>query len=453
MHQRNEASSQPSASRLSPAPFELTRRQASALILAGAAGLLVRPSIARAQPATSPYTPPGATPPQPVASFLDKLITVKTSKTKDRTLRVTIHIQGYAEDTNKRAPNNNNPVDIRTLDFDTAAIVFPVIYGCATSLTDTETVKGAAKYQERLIDSTPEYTDTYACGTRLGKWTMLKQRGGREMDLDIEIPMTCNAITFDEKGAAAAVWPSKWGKVGQSCFLPRQASIDWQDKSVTDLVMSWTDGKDPKKLAPVALAKYLASKCIEFFQPSGNGESYLPNGGLEGLVVQNASHTISTRQGSEHDIACAVCAIFRAAGLPARTVIGYDLSEKRGEDRSALGRKSGRGELRSWIEFCLYDEQADKELWVPIDVIRQRKKSNRAPALDRPWPYFGNYDDGDLVMPFAFQFHPPTTVVQYGSMAFWGWLVTPAIPAASQFVRFNAITTPKSSNKPRTPAR
>jgi hypothetical protein len=259
--------------------------------------------------------------------------------------------------------------------------------------------------------------------------------------------MTCNAVVFDEKAASAAVWPNKWGKTGQSSFA-RQMFVEDKDKGVVELLSLWTSGQDPRKIPPVQLAKYLASKCLEYFQPSGNSESYIQNGGLEGLIVRKSPLTIADKQGSEHDIACAVCAIFRAAGLPTRTVIAYDISEKKGGDRGPFEKVAGRGEIRSYIEFCLYDEKADKELWVPIDIVRQRKKSSKAPPLDRPWQYFGSYDDGDLMMPFAFQYHPPTTVIQYGATAFWGWLTTPSLPDASQFVRFNAITTPKRANKP-----
>lgn len=432
----------------------LTRRQVSSLLLAGAATSLFLPSFGSAQPAVSPYKPASPATPAPVPSFLDNVISVRQGKAKDRTLRVSLHVQAYAEDPNRRPKQTpgtqTQPLDLRTLDFQTAAIVFPVIYGSSLSKTDIEGVKGVAKYHDKVIDSTPEYNDTYPCGTRLGKWTMVKQSGGTQVDLEVEIPMNCNAILFDERTAAAATWPNKWGKVGQSSFA-KQKFVNDKDKGVVDLLNAWTGGQDPKKIPPLQLAKFLAAKCVEYFQFTGTGESYLQNGGLEGLLVHESPNTIAQKQGTEHDIACAVCAIYRAAGLPARTVIAYDVSETKGGDRGPFEKAAGRGEIRSYVEFCLYDEKADKELWVPVDIVRQRKKSSRAIPVERPWQYFGNYEDGDLLMPFAFQYHPPTTVVQYGATAFWGWLVTPTIPKASQFIRFNAIVTPKRG--PSTPTR
>jgi len=82
-------------------------------------------------------------------------------------------------------------------------------------------------------------------------------------------------------------------------------------------------------------------------------------------------------------------------------------------------------------------------VWVPVDVVRMRRSGSRAKPIDQKWPYFGEHDELDRVIPFAFQFHPPTTVVAHGSPAFWGWLVTPKPPdRVLQTVRFLAITAP-----------
>lgn len=439
-----------------PAPLDLSRRAASMLLLAGAAGAVLSPTVAWAQvkpaggtanPASAPAGTSPATSASPVPSFLDNVIKVRQGKTKDRTLKVSLRVTGFAEDTNRRNPKDSKPLVITTLDFQTAAIVFPVLHGTATSVTDTENVKGEARYDQKIIDATPDFNDTYPCGTRLGKWTMLKQAGGRNVDLNIDIPMTCNSVIFDERAASQATWPAKWGKIAQSTFT-NQMFVEYKDKVVTDLLNTWTEGKDPKIIPPVQLAKFLAQKCIEYFQFSGNGEEYNQNGELEGLIVNGARSAIVAKKCPQHDIACAVCALYRAAGLPARIVIGYDINESKGDDKPALSKSRGRGDLRSWVEFCLYDEKADKELWVPVDVVRQRKKSSRPPELTKPWDYFGNYDDGEFVLPFAFQFHPPTSVIQYGALAFWGWMTTPQIASASQTLRFQTIVTPKRSNKP-----
>ena len=429
-----------------PDVVPVSRRQATAWLLVGAAGVAMAPRILRAQPATSPAKPAGtgavpARPATPVPSFLDNCLTVARGKTKNRTLRANLMIRAYQEDYNRRTKNDKRPLSDTTLDFATAAIVFPVLYGTATSKTDIENVKGVVKYDNRIVDATPEYNDTYPCGTRLAKWTMLNQKGGKQVSIEVDIPMTCNETVFDERAAAQAVWPKKWGKIGQSTFT-NQMFVDYKSAEVSQVVSGWTSGKDPKTIPPLQLAKYLASKCVETFQFSGSGEQYSKSYELEGLEVKKASRTVVEKRGTEHDIAAATCAIFLAAGLPARLVIGWDESDTKSGDRTAFERTRGTGEIRSWIEFCLYDEAADKELWVPFDPVRQRKKSSRPAPIEKAWEYFGNFSKGEFVMPFAFQFHPPTTVIEYGSLAFWGWLTTPKIPAATQYLRLSSESTP-----------
>jgi hypothetical protein len=110
-------------------------------------------------------------------------------------------------------------------------------------------------------------------------------------------------------------------------------------------------------------------------------------------------------------------------------VIGYDVGDGDGRflDR---GRKANK--LRSWVEFCLYDEARNTINWVPVDIIQLRKRSSRPQAFNRPWEYFGTNNDLEMVVPFAFQFHPPTDVAAYGNPLFWGWFVTPTAPKQAE---------------------
>ncbi len=396
------------------------------------------------QPAATPASPGSGAPGQVLPSFLDNVLTA--GKSKDRTLRVQLFVHAFSEDPNRRSPNDNRPLDIRTFDIKNAAVVFPAIVGTSMSVTNTEAVSGELKFDDRTHDTTPEFNDNYPSGTRLGLWRF-KDVSGREFSLKVEIPMTVYRVVYNERIAMQATWPNKWGKVGQSTFgdsqtIGRRTLIDSRDPAIAALLNKWTEGKDPKAIPPAQLAKYLASKCVEIFQEQGRGETFLRHGGFEGLDLRGSALTIRDGRGSSHDIACAVCAIFRAAGLPARTVIGWDVTEARGETDSPFQKTEGSGDFRSWVEFCLYDEKTDREFWIPVDVAEQRGKSSRPPALNAAWPFFGNNDDGDQLLPFAFHYHPPTTVIAYGNPAFWGWIATPATPrAAEQFALFTEQTT------------
>jgi hypothetical protein len=122
-------------------------------------------------------------------------------------------------------------------------------------------------------------------------------------------------------------------------------------------------------------------------------------------------------------------------------VIAWDTGDH--DDKSFLER-SETARLRAWTEFYLYDEKGRSGNWVPVDVLRLRKSSSRAGKLDQAWKYFGTHDELNSVIPFAHQFHPPTTVRAYGSPGFWGWLVTPKPPdRARQTLSFTASSTAK----------
>jgi hypothetical protein len=415
--------------------WNITRRQAGLVIAVGAAGLVTRSALG--QPATKPGAAQPATPGTPAPSFLDKVLT--RGRENDWNLKVHVHLQAFQDQDSNGMPRT---IPIK---FETAAVVFPVLTGTASSETHVESasdLKGKLSFNDKPRDWEADLKDGYDAGTRLGRWTM-RNMEGRQVDLDIELPMTTWKTVFDEAAASKATWPAsgKWGKVSKTCFAP-QARVDFGDQRIVNAVKLWTNNKDPKSIPPVQLAKFLAGKVMEGILQSGNGLAFSRTGLLEGVDLQGAARTLELGRGSIHDMACALCAVYRAAGLPARTVIGFDELKKSGDDKF-LKKGDSRTSLTSWVEFCLYDEAADKEVWIPVDIARLRRSGARAPALDKPWRFFGTHDELDDVLPFAFQYHPPTTVVAHGSYAFWGWMTTPRTQIAEQFVRFDAQSVPK----------
>lgn len=438
----------------------LTRRQANRILLggtlaaAGAGSGLVFPAHLLGQPTgrgrqdkSSPANPP------PPKSFLADVI--KKGKTHDWIFKPTVHVQAYQEDPN-RAPNDR-PLIIGQFSFSTAAVVFPVLKGTASSEVDTDGLKSELTFNDATVDAKPDFNDSYQSGVRLGRWEM-RDKTGREVELKLEIPMTCWETIFDEKTAAKAVWPAggAWPRMAQATFAP-QAKIDVDEQgqpsnsqALKDLVSAWTQGKDPKSVSPLLLAKTFAGKVVEQFQPSGNGEDYDKQGSFIGLLLQGPAETIRRGTGSPHDIVSVLVGAYRAAGLPARLVIGYDETDNKGDNSTPFTKRRGGVQLRSWAEFCLYDETNQTEVWVPVDPIRMRRRSSKIPSFDQPWKYFGSHDELDSVMPFAFHFIPPTTVISYG-YAFWGWFTTPSSQIGDHWLRFQSQTAPKRA-QPKQPA-
>jgi hypothetical protein len=426
----------------------MTRREANRWLAAAAAGAwggaLAGPyALAARAGAGQPKGTSGRQPGQgsEPKSILDEVIT--HGREHDWTFRSTVNINML-----DKRDENGMPVE-EFLKFDQAVVIFPVLYGSGSHEVNTDAVKGEFRLNDKPQDSTVEFSDSYQSGARYGRWAMTN-KVGREVELQVEIPMMTWETKFDERLAAKLDWPSAWPVAAQTA-LTAQAFINPADAAITQLVAEWTNGKDPKSIKPVQLAKWLAGNVQQLMQINGTGTTTADNGLIEGIEVRDAGLSAREGEGTVHDLACVLCAVYRAAGLPARPVIGWDVSEAKGDD-NFLSRKGGDSALRSWVEFCLYDEETKKEAWIPVDITRIRNRSSRMRDLDRPWKYFGEHDELDDVMPIAFHYHPPVAgVVAHGSPALYGWFTTPTYQQAEQFVRFTSITTPKRSNDRRRP--
>jgi hypothetical protein len=434
----------------------MSRRQAGRIMLSAAALASMPGAVLWAQPSKNPPQQPPASPTygpdkkkKSAAGHIDLEKLIKKGRTHDWDLKVTVTVQAETEE---YVPNQSPK--IYDIEFDSAVVVFPVLSGTSSHKGYTDEVRSKLTFNDALVtDKAAEYSDKYPCGTRLGKWEM-KKKTGREMQLEVTIPTTCWRTVFDEDAGEQVDWPATWPAIATSTFTDLQAVrgvsnaplIDHMNPAVQDLVRKWCDNKDPKKVKPVVLAKYLASNVLEIIQPSGMGLNFADNGMLEGMEVKGSTATILDGRGADHDMACALCAVYRAAGLPARLVFGLDVKELKGDDDNFLIRRpTSVPPIRTWVEFCLYDETSQKEAWIPVDVVRQRKFSSRILNNPRGWRYFGTHDEFDGIVPFAHQFHPPTTVMAHGSVCFWGWLTVPEAQVATQYVRFQALTTPKTT--------
>lgn len=422
----------------------MTRREANRWLAAAAAGAWGVPLLqARAgtagQPSRRSGGQPGAPGGQPAPgsepeSILDAVLT--RGREHDWTFRTTVNINMLDRRDEHGMPSG------RLLEFQQAVVIFPVLYGSGSHEVNTDAVKGEFRINDQTQDSTVDFSDSYQAGARYGRWAMKNMRGS-EVELQVEIPMTTWETEFNERLAAQVKWPSTWSPSAQTA-LSAQTFINPSDATITALLKEWTNGKDPKSIKPVQLAKWLAGKVQELMQVTGHGTTTADNGLIEGIDVREAGLSASEGRGTVHDLACVLCAVYRAAGLPARPVIGWDVSEVKGEDNFLSRKKGGDSALRSWVEFCLYDEEVQKEAWVPVDIHRIRKRSSRMASLDATWKYFGNHDVLDDTMPIAFHYHPPVQgVVTHGSPALYGWFTTPKTQQAEQFVRFTSISTPR----------
>ena len=406
--------------------------------------------IAAACAAAAVAQPTTQTPrPAPVQSVpYEPLVLRVDADSEDWTLNAEVLLVGITAD--RGDINTNRPV-FRTqkITFEAAVITFPVPTDTAFTVMDDELLETKLSLSGRLVNGTPRLLDGYQAGNRLLAWD-LTNVDANGIRLDVQTAMTSHKTVVDEARAFAVDWPKKELPESINSALGPQLYIESDQPEIARLVEVWTNG-EPTRAKPYYLAKHLAGKVIEWYQPDEGPflalrDSRAFEAGsravmIAGYNVRGAVVAARERKGSALDMANLLCAVYREAGLPARVVICYDLESQKEDTRNSI---------HAWVEFFLMvDEERGLGEWVPVDIVRQREFSSRAPEITRPWKYFGNNDKSQYYAPVSFHWHPPTMVVNSGPPALWGWLPTPAALNVDQGIRFHAFNTPMTAERQR----
>lgn len=416
--------------------------------------------------------PPEQPPAQPAAPTGDPLPGpyIVRDHPRDVILRMHLHVNSDnpTQKSYFRDPFTGKTAElpkITPFEFTTLSVLWPAIPGSASSDQAPNTLTGKLLLNDQVVSTQPTLLEGYPGGVQFARFDTgdsQEKRECRQVDLFVENPMRIYRTTFDEVAAFKVPWPTgPWPKDVQSLMAPQlflETGLDvtgaaraYDDKLVTealDRFLKRAKISEPKGVTPVALAKVLTAAVWETIQISGQGQASKDRTGeFAGLTLNPPAEALKAGRANEHEAAALLATIFRKAGLPARVVIGWEAGT--GEARF-LSKSSTRNRIRTWVEFCLFDEAKNTVNWVPVDVSRLRRTGSRAQALDRPWNYFGSHDELDGVLPFAFQFFPPTDVSSYGYPAFWGWFATPKPPSqAEQALTFDAAASSAGPEDPR----
>lgn len=360
-------------------------------------------------------------------------------------------------------PQGNFP-QTDTWTFDQATVVFPFVPTTANFQPDpADPFSGVFVFQDAIKVQQFEVLEGYPSGTKLAKWTLEGREGGyqgKQMHLEVRMRGVAYNLKFNEAEAMKLPWPSVWPPEAMEATKPEAfithgvdgleyAPADMQ--IIKDMVAKWTSGK-PQSQPPVVTAKWISKQVGDMVQVSGSGFGYSRTGKIQGIDPQGAPFVAMAARGSQFDMTCLLVACLREAGIPTRMVVGYDVASDKEERIFLEVRRTRSEDIRTWAEFALYDEKNDILTWVPIDIVAQRAQSSRLPDIAKPWDYFGNHKELQGVIPFAFQFQPPTTVRAYGTPGFWGWLVLPtAPPRAEQWLTLHANSPSKRGGAPKGP--
>ena len=435
-------------------PRPTTARRLALLAMALLAmALLAAPSGAQPAPVSPPEPVPPADPLLRPLSERDWTLAVRL-EASDRSLSGTdprVTNPGVTPRQRRLNPR------LESITFARAAVVFPALTGTSTHTADGE-ISSRLRFDSFVADTTPEFLSGYQSGERLARWDAADVEGAEYMRLDVNTPMTTRSVEIDEHRARLIGWPDgPWPAVCASALQP-QLGIDPSSDAVRALVER-AMGVPPYVEPPYVVAKKLAADIGQRFRTTGLGYEYDRVGRFAGIELGPTEECAANMTGTPAETVALLCAAMRAAGIPARPVIGYDLlaapevdDEELEEVPEHCGYRFEEGDtlaqprLTYWLEFALYDEDAGTLEWVPVDILRQRRLSSRLPALSEPWRFFGNHTCADLLLPISHHFFPPTTVVGMGAPLMWGWMAEPAIPRLDQTLNMWAhatvITTP-----------
>lgn len=225
---------------------------------------------------------------------------------------------------------------------------------------------------------------------------------------------------LDETAAAQISWPREWPEEAARALKP-EPFIESDAPAFAQFVQKVTGGQSPRSVPVQTAAKELIRGAIGLFRNVGQGEMNGNAGVFRGFSLQGALAAANSGTGSPHDLVCACVATLRAAGIPARPVVGViDVAGSKGGVRFA-----------SWGEYFLPGAG-----WVPFDPERLRGSGVRSLAIDRDWPGHGeiDFDDG-MRIPLAHSFLPPgksTAAIQYPAL--WGWRSAGAIMPQSSVI-------------------
>ncbi len=295
-------------------------------------------------------------------------------------------------------------------------IAMPIIFMGAYSRVDPDSLRGQLWLNNREKNPRLELKPDQPHNTHLAVLTVDSYRGV-SLRWQVSFQTQVWSSRIDDAQAARIAWPTEWPAEVQDALKP-QMYIESDDPIFAETIQRISKGK-LRMVPPYLAAKDIIRYCINEVQTFGDGMERGEFGILRGMIVYGARHAAKHQHGSPHDLVCVCIAMLRAAGIPARPVIGIQKNEH------------DKVEFVSWGEFYLPDCG-----WIPFDPFVMRGKGIRTMDVRKPWPEFGAMRDLNRRIPLAYNFMPAATVESPRLPAVWGWDLRQSPPRPSdQWIR------------------
>jgi hypothetical protein len=265
-------------------------------------------------------------------------------------------------------------------------------------------------------------------------------RLGRSGDGRIEVPLTRPVTqtyqadvswvvqswdcSVNEAAAAQIGWPAEWPEETRRWLAP-EPFIESNDAGVVAFMQRVSGGR-VRSVPPWLAAKDLVRAACGAMRGVDGMSVRTVGNAVEGLAVSGASATLQRGSGSPHDLLCLSVAVLRAAGIPARPVLG--LGAPRGSGGRGSGSATTASEVVTWGEFFLPDAG-----WVPFDPNMMRGSIPSNASVRQPWRGFAFELDLERRAPFAHAFGPEgaSSADPFGASRsirrapLWSWKVLP----------------------------
>jgi hypothetical protein len=309
-----------------------------------------------------------------------------------------------------------------------APIVMPVIFQGTYSAVQSDSLRGRlwlTGREDTTLGQRTRLDDGYPFQTRLAV-IPVERFGGKTLRWQLGYRVkSWSSRLRSEADAASVAWPRSWPAEVSDGLRP-QMFIESDDPLFAQAVEDCSQGK-LRLVPPYLAAKDLVRYCLNRIRVSGDGVNRGNLGILRGLEVVGAKQAAADGMGGPHDLVCVCVAVLRAAGIPARPVIGIEQQKS----------------IVSWAEFFLPEAG-----WVPFDPAVMRGKGVRSLDVRRPWPEFGTMDDLNRRIPLAYHFIPPATV-EAPVPAVWGWDPRPGgDPGTEPQIKFTIISRGRGPEDP-----
>ena len=211
---------------------------------------------------------------------------------------------------------------------------------------------------------------------------------------------------LDEQVASRIPWTEEWPE-DVAVFL-RPSDFIQSDSPRFKRAIADVLGENSRAYSVHTTAKLLIRHVLMNITSDGQ---YSEIGGytVRGLHVRGALAAASTGRGSASDLVCACVAILRAAGIPARPVIGMTIAD-------TVGTTDTKPQYIVWAEYALPNTG-----WIPFNPKRMQGTINGV-ALQDHWQGLGTMPWLNRRVPIAHSFVAGGLSKAYDAIGPWGWV-------------------------------